>query len=85
MPSCMSNIKEAGPTGRLSVCLVVTGLIMVIQVAILIPFSGVSNFQFALIGVAGDILLIGASVCVHSYIKGKKQSNNPPSFVRQVN
>ena len=76
MPSCFSNVKKAVLRGRLSVCLFVTGLIMVILGAIFISFSSQSNYQFALIGVGADILLIVTSVWVDAYIKVSKQSSN---------
>ena len=68
MPSWLSTLEKAGPAGRLLVCLVVTGLIMVIQGAIFIAFCTLSSYQFVLIGVGADILLIGTSICIYTCI-----------------
>ena len=85
MPSWLSAVEKAGPTGRLLVCLVVTGLIMVIQGAIFVVFCTLSSYQFVLIGVGADILLISTSICIYTCIKGLKLSRNQPSYTLKVN
>ena len=85
MPGCLSTVGKAGPTGRLSVCLVVLGLVLVIQGTIFMSFSSFNTYQFVLIGVGGTVLLIGLSVCMYAYVKGSNQSSNQPPFVVQVN
>ena len=86
MASCLATVGQAGQAGRYSVCLVIVGLMMTSQGAIVIVmFSSTSTYEYVLIGVGGAILLLGASLCVFAYVKGSKQSINQPPFVLQVN
>ena len=84
-------VKKAGRTGRLSVCLVFTGLFIVIQGSIMIIALGSYTITIAvesvLIMLGFMLFSSGIFFCVLACVKVNEleQSSSGPSIVTQVN
>ena len=80
-----SNVRKPGNVVSFSVCLVMTGLVMVTPAAIVISIAPPDGWSvmipLAFMGLGGILVLLGASRCAYRYIKGSKISSSQPSQV----
>ena len=89
MPSNSRRRHEQSNSGRAlgnviscSVCLFLTGLVMVTPAAIVISFDGWSaTGSLVFMGLGGALILLGTFRCAYRYIKGSKISSSQPSQV----